>query len=144
MKPQGIVFTTAVPLGIYPFHRYPKHSIPLEPIHSPISKEHPRLTRAFTPWFTKPPTYPLCPINPMNTRPACLTAAAGTRLSQGLTLVDHYLLTSLWSLQSMTFILHVVSHGQTCVHCQCLCTAAPIRGLGCSHSQCGRPLFQAS
>jgi len=73
----------------------PISSVP-QAFHSPLryssstAKKPPTLSRSLTSQLEEQPTCPLRPINPMNTNPVCLTATAGTQLSQGLTLFDHH------------------------------------------------------
>ena len=75
------------------------------------------------------PTYPLRPINPNNTSPICITAAAGTDFARAFSIFQQT-----WKIKKFTtqraFILHVIWLDQAFAHCPRFPTAAFRKSLG--------------
>ncbi len=74
-------FAIGIPPDLYAFHRYTEFYHPLPYSSSPVSNAIPKLSSGFHIRLNKPPTHALRPVNPINARTLCITAAAGTELA---------------------------------------------------------------
>ena len=125
---QSPAFATGVPHEINAFHRYTMCSGLLS---RPLANRFPMHFRGWAPGFhighDPPPAHALRPVNPINARRLCITAAAGTELAatfSGSTIkrqnllgfASFSLLTAVYDPKA--FILHAASHCQAFAHCK--------------------------
>jgi hypothetical protein len=133
VKTQKIAFALGVPSYIYEFYLSTRNStflyLTLVNAHSCNSPVEPV---AWTLRHKKQPTCPLRPVIPNNTRPPCITAAAGTELAGAsssiyviIQIIDERVLQA-----KLPFFTHAILLDQACAQCPKFPTAASRRSLG--------------
>ena len=85
-------FAIGIPPDLYAFHRYTWNSTILSPSKLTSIECNSQVKLGDFIRLNKPPTHALRPVNPINARTLCITAAAGTELAGAYSASNvHYL-----------------------------------------------------